>query len=90
MLYSSANRDPATFGPTAEEFRIDRDPNHHVAFGFGAHFCLGATLARLEARIALEELLALDVDLQPAGDVVRSSSTVIAGVQRAPLVLQPC
>ncbi len=57
MLYASANRDPATFGSTAEEFVVDRDPNHHVAFGFGAHFCLGATLARLEARIALEELL---------------------------------
>jgi cytochrome P450 len=90
MLYASANRDPAAFGPTAEEFRVDRDPNHHVAFGFGAHFCLGATLARLEARIALEELLALDVDLEAGGDVVRSASTVIAGVQRAPLVLQPC
>jgi cytochrome P450 len=90
MLYASANRDPATFGSDADEFRIDRDPNHHVAFGFGAHFCLGATLARLEARVALEELLALDVDLEPAGDVVRSSSTVIAGVHRAPLVLQPC
>jgi cytochrome P450 len=90
MLYSSANRDPATFGATVDEFRVDRDPNHHVAFGFGAHFCLGATLARLEARIALEELLALDVDLEPAGDVVRSPSTVIAGVQRAPLVLRPC
>ena len=58
MLYSSANRDPATFGSTAGEFHIDRDPNHHVAFGFGAHFCLGATLARLEIALeVLDELL---------------------------------
>jgi cytochrome P450 len=88
MLYASANRDPEVFGDDAEEFRVDRDPNHHVAFGFGAHFCLGASLARLEARIALEELLHLGVDLEPAGEVVRSASTVIAGVQHAPLVLR--
>ena len=58
MLYASANRDEAVFGPTADRFDVSRDPNPHVAFGFGPHFCIGAVLARLEGRILLEELLA--------------------------------
>ena len=89
MVYASANRDEDAFGPTAGELDVGRDPNHHVAFGFGAHFCLGAALARLEARVVLEELLARAVVLEPAGDLEHSSSTVIAGVKRAPLRLQP-
>ena len=48
LLYQSANRDGAQFGPTAADFDIARQPNAHLAFGFGAHFCLGAALARLE------------------------------------------
>jgi len=57
MLYASANRDERQFGSTADRFDVGRDPNHHVAFGFGAHFCLGASLARLEIRVMCEELL---------------------------------
>ena len=57
MLYASANRDEAVFGPDAEEFRTSRDASGHVAFGYGEHFCLGAALARMEGRIAFEELL---------------------------------
>lgn len=85
MLYASANRDEAEFGPSADRLDVGRTPNHHVSFGHGAHFCLGAALARLEARVVLEELLALGVDLEPAGAVERSPSTVIAGVRRAPI-----
>jgi cytochrome P450 len=59
-----------------------------VAFGFGAHFCIGATLARIEARVLLEELLDRFDAVEPAGDVERSSSAVIAGVKRAPLVFR--
>ncbi len=56
LMYSSANRDPAHF---SEPDRLDltRYPNRHLAFGFGTHFCLGASLARLEIRIFLEELV---------------------------------
>jgi cholest-4-en-3-one 26-monooxygenase len=88
MLYASANRDERQFGPNADRFDIGRDPNHHVAFGFGAHFCIGATLARIEARVLLEELLDRFETVEPAGNVTRSSSAVIAGVKRAPLVFR--
>ena len=88
LLYASANRDERQFGPTADRFDIGRDPNHHVAFGFGAHFCIGATLARIEARVLLEELLDRFEAVEPAGEVERSNSSVIAGVKRAPLVFR--
>jgi cytochrome P450 len=53
----AANVDPRQFGPEAETFDIHRKADRHITFGYGAHFCLGANLARLEARVALEELL---------------------------------
>ena len=86
MLYASANRDESVFGPTAAVFDAARDPNPHVAFGFGAHFCIGAVLARVEGRILLEELLARFGTTEPAGEVVRAASPVIAGVKSAPVV----
>jgi cytochrome P450 len=55
-IIGSANRDPQQFGDAAR-FDITRDPNSHIAFGHGIHFCLGAPLSRLEARIALPDLL---------------------------------
>lgn len=61
-VIASANRDPAVF-TDPEVFEIRRDPNPHLAFGHGAHFCLGAALARLEGRIALGQLLAQAPDL---------------------------
>jgi cytochrome P450 len=88
MLYASANRDEAVFGPTADRFRIDRAPNPHVAFGFGPHFCLGAALARLEGRALLDELLGRFTTIEPAGDVVRTESSVIAGIRSLPVLLR--
>ena len=85
MLYASANRDESVFGPTADRFDAARDPNPHVAFGFGPHFCIGAVLARLEGRVLLEELLARFGSVERAGPVVRTPSPVIAGVRSAPL-----
>ena len=58
LLTSSAGRDERQYGPDAGVFDIHREQRHHVSFGYGVHFCLGASLARLESRIALEELLA--------------------------------
>jgi cytochrome P450 len=87
LHYLAANRDEAEFGPTAGEFDIARDPNHHVAFGSGPHFCLGAALARIELRAMLDALAARFATVEPAGAVERSMSLVIAGVRSAPLVL---
>jgi len=71
MWYSSANRDESQF-PDADRFDVGRTPNDHVAFGAGGpHFCLGASLARLEARIVFEELLERMPRLAPAGPVKR-------------------
>jgi cytochrome P450 len=55
-MIGSANRDPLQF-PDADRFDVSRNPNPHIAFGHGVHFCLGAPLARLEARIALTDLI---------------------------------
>ncbi|MEL6877173.1 MAG: cytochrome P450 [Pseudomonadota bacterium] len=57
LYFASANRDERVF-EDADSFRIDRKPNPHLAFGVGAHFCIGAHLARLEARVFFEEMLA--------------------------------
>jgi cytochrome P450 len=58
LLYASANRDPRRFGDDAGHFDVRRNPRPIMAFGYGAHHCLGAAAARLQARVALEELLA--------------------------------
>jgi cytochrome P450 len=57
ITWMSGNRDEDVFGPDVDDFRLDRARlNEHLAFGFGIHYCVGASLARLESRIALEEL----------------------------------
>jgi cytochrome P450 len=58
LLYAAANRDDREFGPDAEELDVGRRPEKVLAFGYGAHHCLGAAAARLMARVTLEELLA--------------------------------
>ncbi len=80
LMLGSANRDPATFD-NPDELRIDRSPNPHVAFGGGIHFCLGAPLARLEARIALA-MLAHRLPMLTRIDeaIVRRSSFPIRGL----------
>ena len=57
LMYSSANRDERVF-PDPDRLDVTRQHNHHVAFGFGTHFCLGAALARLEIRVMFEQLIA--------------------------------
>lgn len=85
MWYVSANRDDGHF-PDPDRFDVGRSPNEHVAFGAGGpHFCLGASLARLEARIVFEELLARMPTLAPAGPVRRLGSNFINGIKSLPV-----
>lgn len=87
LLYGSANRDEEVFGPDAEDFTVTRRPNPHIAFGFGEHLCLGASLARLEARVMFEELLARHPDLRLTGEVARLRAAMVPGVKRMPVLL---
>jgi cytochrome P450 len=82
MLYASANRDEAAFGPTADRFDVTRpvDPPH-LAFGFGEHLCLGAALARMEARIFLSELLARTPDWDVTGEPDFAPSSLVRGMR---------
>ncbi|HEX5097533.1 MAG TPA: cytochrome P450, partial [Acidimicrobiia bacterium] len=78
MLYASGNRDEAAFGPTANVFDIRRDVNPpHLAFGFGEHLCLGAALARMEARILFEEMLARHPEYVVAGEPEWVASSLV-------------
>ena len=85
----SANRDERQF-ERAAEFDVDRSPNRHVAFGHGIHFCLGAPLARLEARIALEALLARlpGLSVAPGAHLERMESTIVYGLKAVPITWQ--
>jgi len=86
LLTASANRDDREF-PDPDRFDIHRKIGHHVAFGYGAHFCMGAALARLEGRVALDELLqrfpTWEVDLENA---VQARTSTVRGWERLPVV----
>ena len=87
LLYPSANRDAAVF---VDPFRFDvtRTPNEHVAFGIGAHFCLGANLARLELRVLLEEALPrlAGLELASSDPPPLRASNFISGLESLPVV----
>ena len=87
-LRAEAIRGLAAF-EDAGRFDITRAPNNHVAFGLGPHFCLGASLARLEARAMFEEILARMPDIEPAGPVERLRSNLINGVKHLPVRFTP-
>lgn len=84
LSYPSANRDEDVFD---DPFRFDvgRDPNKHLAFGFGVHYCLGAVLARIEVRAFFEELLprlgTVELDGEPTG----IATTFVGGLKRLPI-----
>jgi cytochrome P450 len=87
MLYGAANRDPEVFGPSADTFDVSRQPNPHVAFGFGEHFCMGASLARLEARVLFDELLQRFSTVELAGDPERLRSSLMRSLVHLPVTL---
>ncbi|WP_109689774.1 cytochrome P450 [Tumebacillus permanentifrigoris] len=84
----SANRDDAKF-VKAEQFVIDRSPNPHIAFGNGPHFCLGAPLARLEGRIAMQALIERFPQMKLKQDAKLSIglSPIVSGLKRLPVTI---
>ena len=91
MLYQSANRDDRVFD-NPEEFRIDRNPNPHVAFGFGTHYCMASNLARMEIKVVFEELFRRLPDItlsDPHGPIDRSPSAFVAGIHSLPATFTP-
>ena len=89
LVLGAANRDPRHWGDDADTFRPDRSVAGHVGFGFGVHFCLGASLARHEAAAALDALvpwLAADQELAGAGAEEHIDSSQFRGRRRLELV----
>jgi cholest-4-en-3-one 26-monooxygenase len=86
MYYGAANRDPSVFSDP-EVFDIARRPNPHLAFGTGTHFCVGSHLARLELRIAFEEILGRYPRLRVDGPIERLQSNFISGIKSMPIAL---
>ena len=86
----SANRDESAF-EDPDRFDVTRDPNHHVGFGFGVHYCMGSHLARLEARVALDELLKRTRSFERTDDepIERTPSFILRGPERLPVELVP-
>jgi cytochrome P450 family 142 subfamily A polypeptide 1 len=90
LLYESANFDDTHF-VDPEAFDATRDPNDHVAFGFGAHYCLGQALARLELNVMFERLLARlpDMELATSEPLPRRQATFISGFETMPVRFSP-
>ena len=90
LLYPSANRDERVF-PDPFRFDVTRQPNEHVAFGFGTHYCLGNSLARVELRVMFEQLLARlpDLELVATAEPASRASNFISGYQEMPVRFTP-
>jgi cytochrome P450 family 142 subfamily A polypeptide 1 len=90
LLYPSANRDESHFVDPMT-FDITRTPNDHVAFGFGTHFCLGASLARLELKVAFEQILERLPDIRLAGDGEPDfrPASFVSGYEQMPVAFTP-
>lgn len=90
LLFESANFDEAMFGDP-ENFRIDRYPNNHLAFGFGTHFCLGNQLARLELSMMNQRLLQRLPDMSLASEepLPLRPANFVSGLEAMPVVFTP-
>ena len=84
MLMGAANRDPDLCADP-DDLDVARPPTHHVSFGQGMHFCLGAPLARLETQIVLRQLLERPGELRLAGEPAWKENTVLRGLRRLPV-----
>jgi cholest-4-en-3-one 26-monooxygenase len=90
LMFESANFDESQFGDP-ENFRIDRNPNSHMAFGFGSHFCLGNQLARLELSMMTARVLERlpDLRLADGADVPLRPANFVSGPEAMPVVFTP-
>ena len=89
IWYGAANRDEEVFDDP-HGFDVRRSPNEHLAFGGrGPHFCLGASLAKMEIQVMFEEILARLPDMRMAGEPVRLRSNLIAGIKHLPVQYTP-
>jgi cytochrome P450 family 142 subfamily A polypeptide 1 len=91
LLFESANFDETKF-VEPERFDVERNPNEHVAFGFGTHFCLGQALARLELKVMFEQLLARLPDIELRDDpssLPRRRANFISGLEQMPISFTP-
>ncbi|MDP7572418.1 MAG: cytochrome P450, partial [Myxococcota bacterium] len=84
LFYASANRDESVF-EDPYSFRVDRDPNRHLGFGIGEHFCLGSHLARESQRAMLRELVGRIDSLELAGEPEQIQSSFVVGLKKLPL-----
>jgi cytochrome P450 len=84
LCYASGNRDEAVFDEP-DRFRADRKPNKQLAFGYGAHLCLGQHLAKMEMRILYEELLPRLQSVELAGEPRMSEALFVNGLKRLPI-----
>ena len=87
MLFAAANRDEEKWGPDAATYRLDRNPTDHVGFGHGIHLCLGAPLARLEARVTAELLFEQTSAFEPSGAIVGTQIFLLRGCTSIPLTV---
>ncbi|HEY8573006.1 cytochrome P450 [Phenylobacterium sp.] len=84
LCYASGNRDEAVFEDPFQ-FRVDRKPNRHLAFGYGAHLCLGQHLAKMEMRILWEELIPRLESVELDGEPAQSEAVFVSGLKRLPI-----
>jgi len=87
LLRGAANRDHRMFPPDGDVFDIHRRIDHHLTFGYGIHFCLGAALARLEGRVALDEVLSRFPDWEVDTDHAELDSSLVRGWRSLPTFL---
>jgi cytochrome P450 len=88
LFYPAANRDSDVF-ENPQQFDVARDPNPHLAFGWGPHFCLGASLARAEIRCVFSELLSRLPDIEVSGPVRRLRSSTVNSIKSMPVRFTP-
>ena len=94
ISYGSANRDERKYGDDAGEFVVDRYEGRkgvadHVGFGGGIHYCLGAPLARLEAKVVFDEVLQRTAGMHQTGEGKRTSNLIVRGMKSLPVAFDP-